>query len=131
MANFSDDLERFTKKALTRAETIHRKVGIEVASAVIRKTPVDTGRARANWLPSLGYSRDDTKETFDKSGQVAVGAATQTFSGAKLEQTLWLSNNLPYIQRLETGYSKQAPAGMVAVTIAEWQGIVGRVVKFV
>lgn len=131
MASFSDDIARFTKKALTRAETIHRKVGIEVASSVILKTPVDTGRARANWMPSLGYSIDITKEAFDKTGQVQIGAATRTFSGAKLEQTLWLSNNLPYIQRLETGYSNQAPAGMVAVTIAEWQGIVDRVVKFV
>lgn len=31
----------------------------------------------------------------------------------------WLSNNLPYIERLEYGYSKQTPAGMVRLSIEE------------
>jgi hypothetical protein len=38
----------------------------------------------------------------------------------------YIQNNLPYAQRLEDGWSKQAPAGMVALSLAELQAeIVG------
>ncbi len=33
--------------------------------------------------------------------------------------TIWISNNLPYIVKLEEGHSQQAPQGMVALSIAE------------
>jgi len=42
----------------------------------------------------------------------------QTTVGAPME------NHVPYIQRLEDGYSTQAPAGMVKITVAEFEGIV-------
>jgi hypothetical protein len=40
----------------------------------------------------------------------------------------YLQNNLPYAWRLETGYSKQAPAGIVGITALEFGGIVDDVV---
>ena len=33
-------------------------------------------------------------------------------------------NNLPYAVPIENGHSRQKPEGMVAVTVAEWPGIV-------
>jgi hypothetical protein len=35
----------------------------------------------------------------------------------------YLTNNLPYGERLEYGYSKQAPSGMVRITLAEYEKI--------
>ena len=40
----------------------------------------------------------------------------------------YITNNLPYIMRLEFGYSKQAPAGMARITVDRFQTIVNRVV---
>jgi len=40
---------------------------------------------------------------------------------------IYLTNNLPYAQRLEEGYSQQAPAGMVALTIQEFQAIANEI----
>ena len=39
----------------------------------------------------------------------------------KLDDTVYISNNLPYIQRLNDGYSQQAPENFVesAVQVAE------------
>ena len=44
------------------------------------------------------------------------------------EQSVFLANNLPYIETLERGRvgnrgSLQAPQGMVAITVAEFGGI--------
>jgi hypothetical protein len=41
----------------------------------------------------------------------------------------FLTNNLPYALRLEYGWSKQAPHGMVGVTVKEYQQIVDKAVK--
>ena len=44
----------------------------------------------------------------------------------KAGHVFYLVNNLPYIRRLEQGWSQQAPAGMVAVTVSEFQQTVAR-----
>jgi hypothetical protein len=38
----------------------------------------------------------------------------------------YITNNLPYAWRLEHGHSKQAPAGMVGLTVVEFAGIVDK-----
>lgn len=105
----------------------------DVANGVVLKTPVDTGRARANWLPSLDAPDRGTTSRQDKTGTSALSEARGI---AKLAagRVFYLTNNLPYIRHLEYGlygippgsangpktvggYSKQAPAGMVRITI--------------
>ncbi len=68
-------------------------------------TPVDTGHARANWVPSIGAPH---------AGVVQGNAAGQAGSAAVLTfklgtGSLYISNNVPYIQALNYGHSKQAP----------------------
>ena len=62
----------------------------EALARIMNKTPVDTGRARAGWRVA-------------KTG--------------KLKFTVF--NTVHYIIYLEFGHSKQAPRGMVAITIQE------------
>lgn len=73
-------------------------------------TPVDTGHARANWVPSIG-------QPF--AGEVDTDAdAVGRLLGYRLEQgTLWISNNAPYIELLDLGYSHQAPPGFIEAAI--------------
>ena len=40
---------------------------------------------------------------------------------------IYLTNNLPYAVPLEEGYSKQAPAGMVALTVQDFQSVVAQI----
>ena len=104
MDKFSIDLQRFKAKSLEQLETVARKIAITAYRRIIMRTPVKTGKARGNWQCTIGSP--------------AIGA------WAPLSPTaFYLTNNLPYIGRLEHGSSKQAPAGMVAVTIAELGGI--------
>ena len=46
-------------------------------------------------------------------GVAAIMADREPFA------TVWITNNVSYIQSLERGSSDQAPVGMVAVTAAE------------
>lgn len=100
-----------------------KKLGIEAFSRVIRKTPVDTGRARANWFATIGTpSERVSPNQFDKSGSRAVSRVVAKAESVKPFGSFFLANNLTYIQKLESGSSTQAPNGMVGTTFAELRG---------
>lgn len=104
---------------------VMRKTEIDMATRIILKTPVDTGRARANWQPSWGAPAGGTLTTVDPNGAETVSnVATAVAAGDPLASSFFLTNNLPYIIPLEFGWSQQAPNGMVATTIQEFKSIV-------
>lgn len=104
-----------------------RKIALELFSRVILKSPVDTGRFRANWQVAIGSVPDGTLELTDASGTATISKATAATAGVQAGDVIYLVNNLPYAQRLEDGYSGQAPAGMVGLTVQEFQRIVKQI----
>ena len=103
----SDKVDRVMSEA-TRATLF------EVSTAIIKETPADTGRARGNWQASVGRgATGDVSVDSVRSGEArAIADVDQTVSVA-VGDLYYLTNNLPYIERLEYGWSKQAPGGMV------------------
>jgi len=116
MASFSEQMRRITSRYQQRTHQIVGIVRLELSSKIILKTPVDTGTARTSWIPTLGYYSNNTTErsSLNEVQQVAFNDLNKTF---------YLINNLPYIKRLEYGWSKQAPQGMVRLSIAEFQQV--------
>lgn len=106
-----------------KVEPFQKKIAMEVLSRVVLKTPVDTGRARANWQVSLtgptGYDKEDT----DRGGAATINSGIQTIEHVRAYQTIWIGNNLEYIVPLEFGWSRQAPQGMLRLTLAEISSI--------
>lgn len=122
MSTFTLDLTRFAKKSKADIKLVIQKITMEAFKRVILRTPVDTGRARANWSvsesgPNITY--EITSE--DKSGQKTISTATKTVNGWNCIGSIFMLNNLGYIVPLEYGSSKQAPGGMVRLTVAEMQ----------
>lgn len=79
-------------------------------------TPIDTGWASNNWWFSENGPADSSSESM---GNVETAIArieqdTMTISGLKIRgQTLHITNNVPYIARLNNGWSQQTPSGFV------------------
>ena len=96
-----------------------RKLGIRIDQGVVIGTPVDTGRARGNWLVGIGTAPAGTRENLDKGGSATIQAAITTIGGYPVNALpdLWIVNNLPYIGRLNDGWSEQAPAKFVEAAI--------------
>ena len=114
-----DRIRRFVNDSLPGAVSqVTRRVALQVLSGVVQRTPVDTGRARGNWQTSIGRGPTSTTERLDKSGGAAISEGTAVIGGHKDFEQIQMTNNLPYIARLEDGYSKQAPEGMVGLTLA-------------
>jgi len=127
MGTFSDDLAKFEAKTSQKLDLAVRKIALELFQRIILKTPVDTGRARANWQVAIGALPNGTLQLDDKSGQATISAATAKTAGVEAGDVIYLVNNLPYIETLEEGRSTQAPAGMVALSVQEFQAIANQV----
>ena len=118
---------------------------MEAFARVIMKTPVDTGRLRANWMVSEGSINTTQVDATDPAGSGAVDAMRSAVQSLPVEKTIYLSNSLPYASvveyglypnppkggagKTEGGFSKQAPAGMVRVTAQEIEGIFSEAVS--
>lgn len=105
-------LENFTEDLITR-------LTLEAVAQLVPDTPIDTGWARSNWVPSIGSSVDETTGTPENVSQAVQEAGLATVATQyRLPNTVFISNNVPYITRLNEGSSAQAPAGFVQNAIA-------------
>lgn len=114
---FSAGVKRWSKKARGEVENLRKQVIIELFSSVILDTPVLTGRLRGNWQISSGVPGSGTVEVTDPSGASTIrkveGLVSRLPEGK--DQSIYLTNNLPYAYRIEyDGWSHiKAPEGMV------------------
>lgn len=131
MSDFTIDITRFVKQAELDVSQAIRKTVQDVSKAVILNTPVDTGRARGNWVVGVGDINSEQTGKLDKQGTQTVGNVANDI--AKIDwavaDKVYITNTLPYILRLEYGSSKQAPNGMVRSTLAAFQSIISRSIK--
>lgn len=121
MSKFTLDVKAFCEKAKKNPETVMRAVSLKLFSAIIKGSPVDTGRFRMNWQTSGPVPASGLIAGEDATGNKAVNSATTFIGNTPAWQELTLTNNLPYAQRLEYGWSKQAPSGVVRVNVIRFQ----------
>lgn len=100
---------------------VKRDMALQALNGVTNKMPVDTGLARGNTFVSVGYVNDTVTDAKDKIGTATEAAGRAIIDADKdAFAVVFIQNNLPYIERLEEGYSKvKARQGMFAVTLAE------------
>jgi hypothetical protein len=118
---------------------------------VVLRTPVDTGRARASWNLSVGTPDGSYPAAGGTYEPLSYEAAAIALRDLQPFDVVWIASGLPYIKTLEYGlypspprvgtwvkgrgfeirsaggYSKQAPQGMVRVTVDEVRAILGGV----
>lgn len=142
MARWSIDLTKYAKKKGVEIREVQKTYAFALYSSIVRKTPVDTGRARANWNISVGHPDTSTTTSTRKTPK-----PMSSLPDPKGDESIFICNNLDYIEKLEyggfpnppkkdggktiNGYSKQAPAGMVGVTLANNEAIFDAAVRSV
>lgn len=111
---FSQRIGMRVKKFTNNTEKVVRRSVIAGSNVAISTTPVDTGRAKGNWIAAIGTPHTDTVDVVGSSAGNSAQAQNQsTISRWKLGGgSIYLNNNLPYILPLDNGSSEQAPNGM-------------------
>lgn len=143
---FSLDLSSLLKGATEDAVIqATRKLALDALRGVVLKSPVGFppdwkrpapkgyvgGQFRGAWQLSVGTEGTGItgKSRPGKTGSTSAAAAATSDARGELSRLraydpVYIVNGLPYAERLENGWSKQAPLGMVALTVQELQNVV-------
>lgn len=120
---FIADLDAVAREwADAAAREMAQGIGQAVMQAIVDRSPVATGRFRANWQVVRSTAQAAPREATDPSGGATVAAgqaAIAALVAADPYAGFTIANALPYAVALEYGHSQQAPSGIVAVVAAE------------
>lgn len=122
-AEFSRQLNQLSALAEEVYESIVQITCLQLFTRIAERNPIDTGRSRASW--GISFSNDGDKQPKDFSGGESaadsiIKSKAEQFSYHIEQDRVVIYNNVEYIEHLEDGSSRQAPAGMVAVSLAEF-----------
>jgi hypothetical protein len=159
MSDFSKQIKAWTEKAKGNMEKVAQLTCSELSEKVVMRTPVDTGRLRGNWQPSINRIPNSSLLRTDKSGINTLSRISASVKKLKTGDTFYLINNLVYAQVVEyglypklvkyrthqrnlkdpkygrmrswNGFSTLAPNGMVRVSINEFNQVVRKAVKVI
>lgn len=121
--SFASDLRRFANLTNQKMETVVKASLVRIGTSIVVRSPVDTGRFRANWLAAYGTPDSTVSMSVDPSGQGTLNRLKMSVQGLTFREYFYFTNSLPYAKELEYGHSAQAPSGMVRVSVAAWENI--------
>jgi len=121
LKTFAKRIRRIGQDIERNADIAVRRCALAIDATVVLATPVDTGRARGNWQVTLDNPAVTVTDQLSPSGRESVEqgkSAIAQYKGGRPEAAIHITNNLPYIGKLNEGHSAQAPAGFVEKAIA-------------
>lgn len=84
-------------------EQVTQWLAFETLKRSVKRTPVDTGRARGGWHVTIGMPSSSSPSGKDPAGGNTVNAGHAKILTSKPFQVIWISNNVEYIRILEEG----------------------------
>lgn len=117
------DLEEFTRGEII---ALGLNINANLRDSPPVGTPIDTGWASANWVPSVGEPYNDPDIALIKeptAAQVAARAElaakgqNDVFAWKPGDGPIFSTNNVPYILPLNAGHSTQSPRNFVQFAI--------------
>lgn len=138
MSTFAMQLKSFEDKTKRQVNDLVGLVVVKLAQRVDERSPVGDatywkhkpppgyvgGRFRGNWQLGVGFAPAGETGRVDPAGSATVGAIIAEVPNDAAGRVFFLTNNVPYAQAIEDGHSRQAPTGLVALTVAEFSSIV-------
>lgn len=126
-------------KNIAKSNTVvyQREFSLDMATPIARDTPVDTGRATANWQAGINQEPRANPNIFDKtpSASPTINKMRSDLSGLKFKDEVVIKNSVispdeaTYILKLENGGSKQAPNGMFLKNVVRYKQIASKTRK--
>ncbi|NUF23728.1 HK97 gp10 family phage protein [Acinetobacter oleivorans] len=102
----------FSFDVTKKAEDQVKKITMDTVQSLVVSSPVDTGTYRASHIVSIGSGDYGIKGPETNAPQDAAIQAVKF----KLGNLVYIQNNQPYAERLENGWSDQAPQGIYSTT---------------
>lgn len=138
--SFQVDISNFINKANKSMDKAVTYTLLGLGRMVVENSPVGDasywqhppppgyvgGRFRANWQHGTG-----TMPTivYDMTANIGFQRIQSSIPNNSAGLVHWIINNVPYSIRLENGYSRQAPQGIVGRALLSFPGIVARAAR--
>lgn len=142
--DFAAQIRAFRDKALANVNTVVQEATVNIATALVERTPIDETTLRANWQFTVGSP--GTEADYEHRDESPGGSETAEALSAQIREVpaggvTYVVNNLVYMPMIEYGlytdkhgrrrssgrtiggYSTQAPAGVRGVTAEEWEQV--------
>jgi len=104
-----------TLAAATKRASI--QLAVNIHGRLVEDTPKDTGWAASNWVPNIGSAFRTLAGSPESINNSPQARGLNNLLNWNFEQPVYISNNVPYIQVLNTGTSIQAPSMFVETII--------------
>ncbi len=142
LAQFSQNIRKRSSQIENAGTRVVKAVSKRALRALVEATPVDKGVARSNWRVGIGAAPTGFIGAYSPGSKLGIGerananaaisagiARINSVSGVSgrgggLKTAIIIANNAPYIERLNNGYSSQAPAGFIEVALNEAQAVI-------
>lgn len=98
-------------------EKKRREIGLTLYQQLAVISPVDTGRLRLGWMPSLNIPSDYLPEEGKHSFPDIAGRSMSAWGNSTFEDVFYVVNNVPYAVYVNNGTVKLAPRRFVERTI--------------
>jgi len=134
LAQFSRNIRKRGSQIENSATRVVKAVSVRALKSLVRNTPVDKGVARSNWRVGIGAPTRSVIEAYSPGKKLGIGETANASaainigrarinsvrgSSTGLGTAIYITNAVPYIGRLNAGYSGQAPAGFVETALLE------------
>jgi hypothetical protein len=142
LAQFSQNIFKKSSQIENAATRVVRATSKRALKALVYATPVDEGVARSNWRVGVGAAPTAFIKAYAPGKKLGLGergnanaaiaagfAKIETVRGVSgrgggLKKAVYIANNAPYIERLNSGYSSQAPAGFIEIALSEVHDVI-------
>lgn len=105
----------------------------KVQTALVKGSPVDTGRFRGNWQVTANMPPLHALNQYDKDGSKTIAEGKRAIHaimrGGGAVRSIHFSNMLIYANALEYGHSKQAPAGVVGIVAIRLRSFMAEAIR--
>lgn len=140
LLNLSRRMHKLARAVDEDVNEFVKNVSLSIHAEEVERTPVDVGTARSNWVLRVGRPFSYVYKAFFPGKHLGRGEASNLLgalrqaraavSSRKNDQPVYITNNVPYIGRLNRGHSRQSPAGFVQAGVSSGVGRGVRLFKF-
>ena len=135
LAQFSRNIRSRGSQIENASSRVTRRASRRALQSLVISTPVDKGVARSNWRVGVGAPTRAVIPAYSPGRNLGIGESANAVAtiaagvarinsvrgvrGVGLTTAIYISNAAPYIEVLNSGSSKQAPAGFIQIALAE------------
>ncbi len=138
LIQFSRNIRKRGRQVVNSGSRVVRGAAKVSLRSLVLATPVDKGVARSNWRVGIGAPARTIIEAYAPGKKLGIHErananaairagnarinAVQGVSGVGLKTAIWISNSIPYLNKLNNdGSSSQAASGFIQTALLEAQ----------